>query len=204
MKFKRLRVTLLSCVFIAINIVNVANASIIDNGDYTTVNGIDWLDMSFSVGISYNDVLALTVAGEALEGWSVASFDDVSNMYGAFGYTVMPNNTSGSTYDANLGWDVFQTLVGRTYGSETHGFTIGYVSNIGNGKEGQPTWQQAIHTGFNGYWRGDTYGEAPDDGQGWVGTYLMRVPAEVPEPSTLAILALGMIGLASHRFKKQS
>jgi hypothetical protein len=27
---------------------------------------------------------------------------------------------------------------------------------------------------------------------------------DVPEPSTLAIFALGMIGLASRRFKKQS
>jgi hypothetical protein len=26
----------------------------------------------------------------------------------------------------------------------------------------------------------------------------------VPEPSTLAIFALGMMGLVSHRFKKQS
>ncbi len=30
------------------------------------------------------------------------------------------------------------------------------------------------------------------------------VPSDVPEPSTLAIFALGMIGLASRRFKKQS
>ena len=29
-------------------------------------------------------------------------------------------------------------------------------------------------------------------------------PVDVPEPSTLAIFALGVIGLASHRFKKQS
>jgi hypothetical protein len=28
--------------------------------------------------------------------------------------------------------------------------------------------------------------------------------SEVPEPSTLAIFALGIIGLASRRFKKQS
>jgi hypothetical protein len=30
------------------------------------------------------------------------------------------------------------------------------------------------------------------------------IPTDVPEPSTLAIFALGMIGLASRRFKKQS
>ncbi|MEY8199126.1 MAG: PEP-CTERM sorting domain-containing protein, partial [Colwellia sp.] len=36
-------------------------------------------------------------------------------------------------------------------------------------------------------------------------TGLINVPpSTVPEPSTLAIFALGMIGLASRRFKKQS
>jgi hypothetical protein len=35
------------------------------------------------------------------------------------------------------------------------------------------------------------------------GSFLIKV-VEVPEPSTLAIFALGMIGLASRRFKKQS
>ena len=36
-----------------------------------------------------------------------------------------------------------------------------------------------------------------------VGSWLVRTTV-VPEPSTLAIFALGMIGLASRRFKKQS
>ena len=31
-----------------------------------------------------------------------------------------------------------------------------------------------------------------------------KSPSTVPEPSTLAIFALGLIGLASRRFKKQS
>jgi hypothetical protein len=36
------------------------------------------------------------------------------------------------------------------------------------------------------------------------GISLREISAAVPEPSTLAIFALGMIGLASRRFKKQS
>ncbi|MFT5297631.1 MAG: hypothetical protein ACI9YH_003667 [Colwellia sp.] len=35
-------------------------------------------------------------------------------------------------------------------------------------------------------------------------TFLVMESVQVPEPSTLAIFALGMIGLASRRFKKQS
>jgi len=51
----------------------------------------------------------------------------------------------------------------------------------------------------------------PDNTGGYWGIQLDNVsmattsaPAQVPEPSTLAIFALGMIGLASRRFKKQS
>jgi len=36
------------------------------------------------------------------------------------------------------------------------------------------------------------------------GLVLIKDQVEVPEPSTLAIFALGMIGLASRQFKKQS
>jgi len=36
------------------------------------------------------------------------------------------------------------------------------------------------------------------------GSIIGRTATDVPEPSTLAIFALGMIGLASRRFKKQS
>jgi hypothetical protein len=36
------------------------------------------------------------------------------------------------------------------------------------------------------------------------GLVLIKNQVDVPEPSTLAIFALGMIGLASRRFKKQS
>jgi hypothetical protein len=39
---------------------------------------------------------------------------------------------------------------------------------------------------------------------GWALDNIVKAGVEVPEPSTLAIFVLGMIGLASRRFKKQS
>jgi hypothetical protein len=48
--------------------------------------------------------------------------------------------------------------------------------------------------------RGDTRSIRPQ----YVSWKLSGDPIPAPEPSTLAILALGMIGLASRRFKKQS
>ena len=49
-------------------------------------------------------------------------------------------------------------------------------------------WNYADHTGHANALRNFAYNSS----------------TEVPEPSTLAIFALGMIGLASRRFKKQS
>lgn len=42
-----------------------------------------------------------------------------------------------------------------------------------------------------------------DDANLWRNTFAMSQSVDVPEPSTLAIFALGIIGLASRRFKKQ-
>ncbi len=58
------------------------------------------------------------------------------------------------------------------------------------------------------YNSGITRAELSNNGGDWVMidnlTYIEQDQVEVPEPSTLAILALGMMGLASRRFKKQS
>ena len=34
------------------------SATIIDNGDYTTINGLDWLDLSATINMSVSDALA--------------------------------------------------------------------------------------------------------------------------------------------------
>jgi Trk-type K+ transport system membrane component len=69
---------------------------------------------------------------------------------------------------------------GLIYGISNSGYFIGYDTTTGNSL---PAFFQ---TAFS---RDDT---------------LMHIPIAVPEPSTLAIFVLGMIGLISRQFKKQS
>jgi len=57
-----------------------------------------------------------------------------------------------------------------------------------------------IGRGFIGFTRYVT----DRDGHDFTLDQALNIKNEVPEPSTLAIFALGMIGLASRRFKKQS
>ena len=62
-----------------------ANASYVDYGTYTTVNGLDWLDLTETAGMSYNEVSAELGAGGLFEGWSYATPIQVSEFWDAFG-----------------------------------------------------------------------------------------------------------------------
>jgi hypothetical protein len=57
-----------------------------------------------------------------------------------------------------------------------------------------------IHTGNYDNYRGTQYTLTQNQ---WAGFVLIK-STDVPEPSTLAIFALGIMGLAARRFKKQS
>ena len=59
-------------------------------------------------------------------------------------------------------------------------------------------------TEFTAVFRGEDCIDNGCDGMGWFLVRESQRQTQVPEPSTLAIFALGMIGLASRRFKKQS
>jgi len=62
-----------------------ARAIIVDNGTYTTVDGVDWLDLTATSGMSYNDVSAQLGPGGTLEGWAYASTAQVEGLWTAFG-----------------------------------------------------------------------------------------------------------------------
>ncbi len=95
------------------------------------------------------------------------------------------------------------------------------MGNITGNISGEITWFDAASPIFNGVdpisWQGSSYGKAltgVHGGQSFTAVAGSSSTAfisasfvdstSVPEPSTLAIFALGMIGLASRRFKKQS
>jgi hypothetical protein len=167
--------------------------------------------MSFTDGISYNDVLTLIQSGNALEDWRVASFSEVVTMYQGFGFTVTPDNNSGTYYPANHAYGLVLNTLGSTYGNiGSYAFTVGYVSDVGSSYSGRDgSDQRTVQTGYfadinKGFWRGDSWGSEQGTSNSSIGTHLTRRSQDVPEPSTLAIFALGMIGLASRRFKKQS
>jgi len=62
-----------------------ANAIIVDNGNYTTVNGLDWLDLTETANMSYSAVSMQLGAGGLFEGWTYATRAQVSDFWDAFG-----------------------------------------------------------------------------------------------------------------------
>ena len=186
MKFKVLNMLLMAFIMTCSSL---AHAGLIDHGEYTTddVTGLEWLDWTATVNMTSTE--ATNVYAE----YRLATHDELvslfSNTFGGAlifdpqGYSQTPTS-AGRTPQGVM----FRDLFGRTMGPNT------YVTLEGHGLYGFDSY---VYAGF----LQDTYGVAlyRSDRMG-----VAMVANEVPEPSTLAIFALGMIGLASRRFKKQS
>ena len=78
-------------------------AELVDLGKYTldTKTGLEWLDLTETKGLSYNDVSAQLATGHPLAGWSYASQKQLNELIANAGYlkkkTAKANNESISS-----------------------------------------------------------------------------------------------------------
>ena len=186
MKFKFLKATFTGLVLSASCVGNVAYAGIIDNGSYTTVNDLDWLDWTDTLNLTQTEALSNNI------GWRTATLDEMQTMMSAFFHLTLIWDENGRAVNANEVADfaaramTFSELFGAT--ADTNGSTYAYVEGIGI-------------LGHGGY---DVVGLSAgfDNGHdSYIGVALVRKGVDIPEPSILAIFALGIMGLASRRFK---
>ena len=182
---------------------SLTEAALIDNGTFTTDNatGLDWLDMSNTVGNSYNQTLTAISAGGSLDGWRLATSAEFDGLI---------NAAVGSSY-TQVGFDAailsqMTTLVdylGSTYNvGETTGFVVGFVdsSALSDADARQFGWSLIVgeEAGFvrpasQTNW--DT-GKGITDSD--VGSFLVR--ASVPDTgSTAALLGVDVFVLAAAR-----
>jgi hypothetical protein len=171
-----------------------ANATLIDNDSYTTdsESGLDWLDWTAASGVTQTDALATFESG----GWRVANENDVFELLNNFFDTTFSSDSSnlistGSLPDFTARFAQFKELFGSNNGSQVFGRIEGF-GLIG---------AQNSYV-FSGYIPSN-YGSINNTSTRQ-GVALVRDTMQVPEPSTLAIFALGIIGLASRRFKKKA
>jgi hypothetical protein len=185
-------------------------------------SNLEWLDITYTQGRTYQDVFSdiNNDSGEFLasDGWRYATRADFIHFIDDFifeSYTgeQLSSNRSdikqlimllGDTLDTRL--DLVNDLLDAREGA--WGYTYGMLHQEPNEIEhtgGLISDYNMIHRNDNSY-AGNNVDSVSlrnfnDRSLAYAGSYLVR-SVSVPEPTTLAIFALGLIGLVSRRFKK--
>lgn len=226
MKNKFLNTTLVAGICLASVMTSVAYAGLIVNDasdSYVTdtVTGFDWLDMSYTDGKSFNDVTGLLSEDRITDslgdgGWEIASKAEVldlllhqnSDVAFPFDETVSRNLSNYLSFVELKDWltPTFESVINNV----THSMIRGYTSDINAAHSKNYGDQLTIQFGGSsnqvsvgrGYLAVDAVGRVESEANGAWGTFLVRKTTgedeatKIPEPTTLAMFALGFFGLA--------
>ena len=216
----------LAVVILALGSVSVAQADLISVDDevfgsdsitFDDDTGLEWLDMSFSDGLSYNQTLLEIAAGGSLEGWRFATDSEFEGLIlNTVGFTPVDYG-SFTQYDQMVN---LVNLLGSTYTNENpfytitnpYAYTVGFVDSTGLG------YADARMFGWNDY-SGGYYRPAAD--AAWDRSYDFTHPdylglpinqqgsflvhsstVPLPEPGTLALFVIGLAGMGFARRRK--
>lgn len=207
-----------------------ANATIIDHNTYLsdTTSGLDWLDVTASINMSYNDVSNQLGNGGLFDGWRYATGDEFNTLLSA--YTGVANNGYNFTkVDSTTGvTDSLIQLLGDTLNSETQFLYNKSYLEYTNGKHDVTYTSGIIADDYNTvskqlamvFDRDSTQSNSTEIDwyeayEGYqlnnysrtdVGSYLVRTTlvSEVPEPSSFALLGLGLFSLGFVRRRQKA
>ena len=210
----------------AVIVCHPAKASLIDGGAFITdtTSGLDWFKLSNTMGQSYNSVASQVQSGSPLDGWSIASRDQVVGLFQNAGVapTVLAIVIQPTLYD-QPSWLSTQVLmdllgVGYDHGAQSQSFTM-TIGMFGPVHSHGAFLNSVVDVAALILYDPATYGgqyvhsydiTAPNgtgghnfarDASASTGTYLVRTAQtqSVPEPSIAALLALALIALVVQR-----
>lgn len=162
-----------------------------------TETGLEWLDLPFSLNLSYNSISTQFGSGGSFSGFRHASTTEVEALFIAAG---IPNIGNGNGSVANIApSQALIALVGATSFQGIYPGTMGIT--------GTSRFAGSHRSGLlDFYWNGDisvynastdTYQTGDTVGFDNVGHWLVREPssAAVPEPTTVLGLSTAAVGL---------
>ena len=215
--------TLFALASLAVALAAPVEAAIIDHGDYLTdtATGLDWLDVTQSVNLSFDAVNAQLGAGGQFAGWRYATGDE---------FNALITNATGTPTAGNYGYinqepDRTDALVALlwstldTYWTDAYGLTYDASAGRAEGEAVDYTYGMlADLTSFGSPWIAMIYdgdyaiNEVVNDysyahraftgtslANTLTGSFLVRQPTSVPEPSAVALLTIGLLGLGVAR-----
>jgi hypothetical protein len=219
----------LVCILFFLWVSNSATAALITHNGYTlnedtnivTGGGLDWLQWDETTGMTIENI----INDHNFDGWSVATETQVFSMYSNLFKFLSPSLTLDYASENANKMDTIIQLFGSTFQHSNHHPSYVYAGSLeyaqatystgtgysGIGIYGEYTFTKSpiqidptsayeeygahVTVGNDYNWHYNTVDPAS-------GVVLVKDVNQVPEPSSLAIFALGIIGLASRRFKK--
>ena len=187
-----------------------------------SLNGLDWLRWDEVKTLNYSQIVTELAPGGTYDGWRIARNDDANLFIDALfsGWHADTCNSTTLTENCWTGssppYDFvdFTALLGISYdATPTYNFAWFLSDNGGNREVGyieihdvDGSEQITVHKNneWSSFTSSDNYSASGVSSAHPIGFQLVRDSFNIPEPSSLAILTLGIIGLASRRFKKQS
>lgn len=183
------------------NIANANSYNLVDYGTYTLDknSGLEWLDTSFTLGKSYNQVLGMLGNGQSLEGWRYASYDEVTQIFTSRGYNLDGTEKITATtgkIDDDLFFITLINLLGETDYSSTQKDLLGLTSEDYKNRNEDSQLYGLLRSTYNtsNSFSSVSFSRYDDSRSSTnLASFLVRVATPVPEPESVIMMLLGLI-----------